>query len=142
MFSKKQVLRILIVALLSGIGTNVVMYDQARVVKDFNYAKSVLMNVRNKSFVDNKKRIAKFQDKTLTIYESDAVIFKNTFSTLSSVNYNTSLGDNMIVYDGMGTNLYNNKVHGGDITFRSWLGFKRSLWINCTGYAVEGVMAE
>jgi hypothetical protein len=48
----------------------------------------------------------------------------------------------MIVYTRSGTSDYNKKIHGGDITFKSWLGFTKHLWVNCTGFITEGKMLE
>jgi hypothetical protein len=62
--------------------------------------------------------------------------------SLIRVNYNTTIGENMIVYTEKGTNRYNKQLHGGDITLRSFLGFKRGIWVNCTGLAQEGWMTE
>lgn len=110
-------------------------------MKDFLNAKKTIVQVRAASIVDHKERIVKFIDKTLLAYESDSLIFSLKLSTLSKVNYNTTIGNDMIVFTATGTDPYNKKVHGGDISFKSWLGFKKSLWVNCTGYVVEGVMA-
>lgn len=52
---------------------------------------------------------------------------------------NTKLGKDMIVFTGQGTEPYNIKIHGGDLTLRSWFGFQKHLAVNCTGFATEGV---
>ncbi len=58
--------------------------------------------------------------------------------TLHDVNYATTLGDNMIVYTGVGTSRHNIKEHGGDLTMRSWFGFSKYIAVNCNGLATEG----
>ena len=48
-------------------------------------------------------------------------------STLAEVNYDTTLGDNMIGFDGHGTSACNKRVHGGDLRLKSWLGFRNNI---------------
>lgn len=79
---------------------------------------------------------------------SDLYTFNNEFirslplPTLNQVNYNTTLGDNMIVFRPGGTHEHNTRIHGGDIRLKSWLGFSRSIAVNCNGYVKEGVYPE
>jgi hypothetical protein len=58
---------------------------------------------------------------------------------LADVNYNTTLGDDMIVFDGHGTSEYNKRVHGGDLRLKSWFGFRKNIAVNCTGLVTEGL---
>ena len=62
-----------------------------------------------------------------------------TVPTLDQVNYDTTLGDDMIVFYKRGTAEYNKRIHGGDIRLKSWLGFRKNIAVNCTGLVVEGV---
>jgi len=41
----------------------------------------------------------------------------------NELNYDTTLGDDMILFDGHGTSAYNRREHGGDVRLKSWLGF-------------------
>jgi len=59
--------------------------------------------------------------------------------TLNEVNYDTVLGDDMIVLCGRGTGDYNKREHGGDLRLKSWLGFRQNIAVNCTGLVTEGV---
>ena len=45
----------------------------------------------------------------------------------------------MVVFDGHGTCAYNKRVHGGDIRLKSWLGFRKSIVVRCTGLVMKGV---
>jgi len=60
-------------------------------------------------------------------------------SSLNEVNYDTTFGDDMIVFCRSGTADYKKRVHGGDLRLRSWLDFRKSLAVNCTGLVTEGV---
>jgi len=48
-------------------------------------------------------------------------------------------GDNMIIFTGHGTSGYNKRIHGGDLSLKSWLGFRKNIAVNCTGLVTEGV---
>lgn len=96
-FSKKQVYRVLIVPIISGLFTAVIMYDRNRVITDFKNTKTVLTDARGQSLSDGKQRIALFKDKHLIITEVKNVIFKTKLHTLHSVHYDTTIGDDMIV---------------------------------------------
>jgi hypothetical protein len=61
---------------------------------------------------------------------------------LDQVNYDTTLGDDMIVFYKQGTGKYNKRVHGGDIQLKSWFGFQRNIVVRCTGLVMEGVYPE
>jgi len=63
-------------------------------------------------------------------------------STLNKINYDTKLGKNMIVFTGRGTSPYNIRVHGGDMTLKSWFGFRKNIAVNCTGLVKEGLYPE
>ena len=43
-------------------------------------------------------------------------------STLYQVNYDTTLGHDMIVFSPTGTHEHNVSIHGEDIRLMSWLG--------------------
>lgn len=59
--------------------------------------------------------------------------------TLYNINYNTIKGNNMIVFDRYrGTSAYNIRIHGGEINFKSWFGWKKSIHVNCTDWPEKG----
>ena len=58
------------------------------------------------------------------------------------MNYDTTLGEDMMVFYSQGTAKYNKRVHGGDIRLKSWLGFRRNIVVRCTGLVMEGVYPE
>ena len=99
--------------------------------------------MRNLAIFDNKDRIVRFNDRIMTVSDNRGNnIFKRKVPTLNNVNYDTTQGKDMIIFTGYGTGKYNIEIHGGDITLRSWLGFEKSLAINCTGLVTEGKMVQ
>jgi len=62
--------------------------------------------------------------------------------SIARVDYDTTLGKDMIVFTWRGTEQYNKRVHGGEITLRSVLGFRRYIHVNCTGLVKEGLYPE
>ncbi len=63
-------------------------------------------------------------------------------STLHKVNYDTTLGKDMIVFENGVTNPFNIRIHGGDLSVKSWLGFTKNIHVNCAGYVREGKYPE
>ena len=99
--------------------------------------------MRNLAIFDNKELIVRFDDRVMTVSDKyDNNIFNQKVPTLNNINYDTTQGKDMIIFTGNGTDKYNIEIHGGDITFRSWLGYEKSLAINCTGLVTEGLMPE
>jgi len=58
--------------------------------------------------------------------------------SLAAVDYDTTLGDDRIVYTWRGTAHHNRREHGGEILLKSLLGFRRYLHVNCNGLVREG----
>ena len=132
--------RVFLVALtLISVG-GLVMWDYHRLSVDFNNVMSLLQNVRLYAAETDKNMAVTFDDKNITVRELKTDKQYNTLKvqTLSKVNYDTTLGKGIIVFSGIGTSPYNLKVHGGDLMLKSWLGFKKYIWVNCTGFAKEG----
>ena len=102
---------------------------------------SLLKYVRRAAIKNNRLFIVRFHRKEITVQSGNAGAIQQvlTVPTLHSVNYDTTLGTNRIVFDGHGTDTYNLRVHGGDITLKSRVGFERSIHVNCTGLAREGL---
>jgi len=58
---------------------------------------------------------------------------------LNEVKYDTTLGDDMIVFCRCGMGEYNKREHDGDLRLKSWLGFRKNIAVNCTGLVTGGV---
>ncbi|MCF8145688.1 MAG: hypothetical protein K9N21_17390 [Deltaproteobacteria bacterium] len=86
----------------------------------------------------------RFVDKQAMVEDGKTgkIIRELDISTLDQVNYDMTLGDDMIIFDGHGTSAYNRREHGGDVRLKSWLGFRKHLAVNCTGLVTEGVYPE
>jgi hypothetical protein len=106
--------------------------------------KEVLNAARNAAIYGPHSLLLKFDGDHVVVTEKDTGKNRHelTIPTLYRVKYETTLGKGMIVFTSSGTDPYNVRLHGGDITLRSWLGMKRSLWVNCTGFVQEGVLVD
>lgn len=139
--AKRSFLRVaLLSAVLSSMGC-FVLWDYSRVDRDFRQLKALLTDVRRQTAGQDKTLVARFTGKTVSItgLENGMVIKALTVPTLDQVNYNTTLGDDMIVFYLSGTGKYNKRIHGGDIRLKSWLGFRKNIVVRCTGLVMEGV---
>jgi hypothetical protein len=118
-----------------------VLWDYIRVDRDFSKLKVLLQDTRYRAIGSDKTFVVRFSGKEVAVSDknTDSVIKTLTIPTLEKVNYNTTLGDNMIVFDGHGTADHNKKIHGGDLRLRSWFGFQKNIAVNCTGLVTEGV---
>lgn len=137
----KALLRILILTILfTSIGT-FVLWDYSRVDRDFSGLTNLLRDTRHRALSKNKTLVARFVGKQVTITDrkTGKVISSLTIPTLDQVNYNTTLGDDMIVFSGRGTSGFNKRIHGGDLRLKSWLGFRKNIAVNCTGLVTEGL---
>ena len=132
--------RILILTLLIvSIGV-LILQDYSRLTKDFSKLMSFLTKVRSKAMHNDVILITKFKGKDVIVKgEKGNVLDFLHVSTLHKVNYDTNLGKNMIVFSGRGTSPYNIRVHGGDMTLKSWFGFRKNIAVNCTGLVTEGL---
>ena len=120
-----------------------VLFDYHRVFNDFINLKSFLTDTWYSTIQNNKSFIVRFKDKQVELYSFEEVfIRKIPIPTLYRVNYNTTKGNNMIIFTPSGTHKYNIRIHGGDIRLRSWFGFKKSIAVNCNGFVSEGVYPE
>jgi len=134
-------LRVLLLSLLFVSAGSFVLWDRYRVIRDFSNLKSFLTGTRIEAIEKEKILIVKFIGKDITITDDKTGIALSTFHlpTLHSVNYDTKLGKNMIVFSSTGTSPHNLRIHGGDLTLRSWLGFRKNIAVNCTGLVSEGL---
>lgn len=126
--------------LLTSAGT-FVLWDYIRVDRDFSALKALLQDTRYRAIGNDRSFVARFSGKEVVVSDKNTGLVIKTLNvpTLDEVNYNTTLGDNMIVFTGHGTSKYNKREHGGDLRLKSWFGFKKNIAVNCTGLAMEGV---
>jgi hypothetical protein len=119
------------------------LFDYRRVNNDFAELKHFLNDVRYSTIYEGKSYIVRFDNKKTDLYTlKNEFIRSLSVPTLSQVNYDTTLGDNMIVFRPGGTHEYNLRIHGGDIRLKSWLGFSKCIAVNCNGFVREGVYPE
>ena len=118
-----------------------ILQDYSRLTKDFAKLMSFLTEVRSKAIQNDVILITKFMGKNVIIKDGKTgnVLDILHVSTLHKVNYDTRLGKNMIVFSGRGTFPYNIRTHGGDMTLKSWFGFRKNIAVNCTGLVTEGL---
>ena len=138
-----NVKNIVILFLIFGSVFAFVLFDHYRVQQDFFSLIAFLNKARYSSIYDKKQLIIRFQDHQAVMLNSDDEIISTIdISTLAQVNYDTTLGDNMIVFSPGGTHEHNKRIHGGDIRLKSWLGLKKNIAVNCNGFVSEGVYPE
>ena len=103
--------------------------------------RALLRNVRSDAIDGEKILVCRFFGKRISITDENTgkVIAELDVPTLDQVNYDTTLGDDMIVFYKRGTAEYNKRIHGGDIRLKSWLGFRKNIAVNCTGLVAEAV---
>jgi hypothetical protein len=119
------------------------LFDYHRVFNDFTNLKFFLSDTWYSTTKDGKSFIVRFKDKEAELYSFEGIfIRKIQIPTLYQINYNTTKGDNMIIFTPRGTQQYNTRIHGGDIRLKSWFGFNKSIAVNCNGYVIEGVYPE
>lgn len=136
--------RVLFLSLLLIFAGSFILWDHYRVIRDFSNLKSFLTNSRLEAIEKDKILIIEFFGKDITITDDKTGVALSTFHlpTLHSVNYDTKLGKNMIVFSSKGTAPHNLRIHGGDLTLRSWLGFNKNIAVNCTGLVSEGLYPD
>jgi len=138
--SEIKFVRVFLLSLtLIGVG-GLIMWDYHSLSEDFNNVMSLLRNVRLYAAETDKNMAVRFDDKNIIVKEigSDEQYYTLKVQTLRKVNYDTTLGKGIIVFTGIGTSPYNLRVHGGDLILKSWFGFRKYIWVNCTGLAKEG----
>jgi len=142
-FGEIKPYRVLILTLLIVIIGILVIQDYSRLTKDFSKLMSFLTKVRLKAMQNNVILITQFMGKNVIVKDKNGnVLGFLHVSTLHKVNYDTKLGKNMIVFTGRGTSPYNIRVHGGDMTLKSWFGFSKNIAVNCTGLVTEGLYPD
>ena len=100
LIDKKALLRILALTILfAGIGT-FVLWDYYRVERDFHELKALLQDTRYRAISKNKTLVVRFSGKEVVVTDRKTEKVTKTLDvpTLNEVNYDTVLGDNMIVF--------------------------------------------
>ena len=115
-----------------------VQWDRHRLNTDFDNAVMLLRDVWIDAGVDGKQLVVRFGEDTVTVTDGNQIISALEVPTLHDVNYDTTQGDDIIVYAGVGTSGRNLREHGGDLTLRSWFGFRKHIAVNCNGLATAG----
>jgi hypothetical protein len=135
-----RILLLTVIIVSTGI---LVIQDYSRLTKDFSKLMSFLTKVRAKAIQNDITLITQFVGKNVIVKEKKGNVLDILYvSTLDNVNYDTKFGENMIVFSGRGTSPYNIRVHGGDMTLKSWFGFRKNIAVNCTGLVTEGLYPE
>jgi len=118
-------------------------WDLNRLNTDFNRLFTLLRAARADAFYKDTTIIFRFNGETLTVTDQNAsTTTTSAIPSISAVDYDTTLGKDMIVFTWRGTEQYNKRIHGGEITLKSMLGFRRYIHVNCTGLATEGRYPE
>jgi hypothetical protein len=134
---------VLLSALLSSVAC-FVMWDHHRVNRDFRQLKALLTDVRWQTAGKDRTLVARFVDEAVSVTDNDTGVAIDTLAvpTLHQVNYDTTLGEDMIVFYSSGTGKYNKRVHGGDIRLRSWLGFRKLVGFEFLGDILQAWKLE
>jgi hypothetical protein len=120
-----------------------VFFDYDRVSDDFYNLKAFLNEVRYSAIKKHERLIVRFTGRQAVLLSFNGKRIGSIKSpTLFQVNYDTTIGDDMIVFTPDGTREHNTRIHGGDIRLKSWFGFRKNIAINCNGFVSEGVYPE
>ena len=141
---KRLNLKILIFILLPiAVAGVAVAWDLQRLDKHFNRLYSLLRTARLDALYKRTIIIVSFNDNKVTVTDQkDLKNMTTTIPMIVKVDYDTVMGNDMIVYDLHGTSAYNKRVHGGEIMLKSLLGFRRYIHVNCNGVVTEGRYPE
>ena len=130
--------KILLIFVISLGLVDLALWDRHRIERDFNNTMNFLRYARLLSFYKNTAHAVIFEEKSATLKEisTGKTIEYLNIETLKNVNYDTKQGKNQIIFNNRGmTDSYNVHEHGGGLKFKSWFGFKRGIWVHCTGLA-------
>jgi len=117
----------------------VVGWDLNRLNTDFNKMFTLLRAARSEAFYKDTTIIVRLNGKMVTVTDQNtSATITATIPSIARVNYDTTLGNDMIVFTWRGTEQYNKRIHGGEIMLKSMLGFRRYIHVNCTGLVTEG----
>ena len=131
---------LIFVLLFIAIAIFAIAWDLNRLNTDFNKLYTLLRAARSDAFYQETTIIVRFNGKTVTVtdHNKSTTTATATIPSIASVDYDTTLGKDMIVFTWRGTEQYNKRIHGGEIMLKSVLGFRRYIQVNCTGLVKEG----
>jgi Tfp pilus assembly protein FimT len=145
-FSKKPLNKkiLLWIMLPIAVVSTFTVWDHWRLENDFRALFSMLNKARFDALYNGAQVIVRFDGSNVVSTSNiDKNPVKINITTIRQVDYDTTLGDNMIVFGTQGTTSEHNKrIHGGEIMLKSILGFKRYIHVNCNGYVREGRYPE
>jgi len=120
-----------------------VAWDLKRLNTNFNKLFTLLKTVRADAFYKETTILVKFNNASVTVTnQKDSTNRITTIPMIAKVDYDTTMGNNMIVFTWRGTTEHNKRIHGGEIMLKSLLGFRRFIHVNCTGLVKEGRYPE
>jgi hypothetical protein len=120
-----------------------ILWDLQRLDKDFDQLHLLLRTARVDALFKDTTVIVRFSGSEVTVTdEKDSKNMTTAIPMIAKVDYDTTMGKDMIVYDWRGTAKYNKRVHGGEIMLKSLLGFRRYIHVNCNGLVREGRYPE
>lgn len=139
-FNLRTLLVILVPIALAGV---VICWDLQRLDTNFKQLYSLLRTARWNAFYKDTTIIVRFNGSTVTVTnQKDTKNITTTIPMIARVNYDTTMGNSMIVYNWRGTEAFNKRIHGGEIMLKSLLGFRRYIYVNCNGWVTEGRYPE
>lgn len=129
----------IIILLCSSIVIIAISWDLQRLDNNFNQLYLLLRTARVDALYMKTTVIVRFNGNIVTVTnQKNSRIITTTIPMIAKVDYDTVMGNEMIVYDLHGTSAYNKRVHGGEIMLRSLLGFRRHIHVNRDGVVTEG----
>ena len=143
--AKTQKIRALIYALAFVAIAGIFMsWDKQRLDDDFDKPYFLLRTARLDALNMDTVIIVKFNGSTVSVFNQKdlSATTTTTIPLITQVDYETHMGNDMIVYTWRGTSDYNRRVHGGEIVLKSLLGFRRYIHVNCNGMVREGRYPE
>jgi hypothetical protein len=121
----------------------VISWELSRLDTDFDHLYSLLKTARWDAFYREKTIIVRFNGNTVTVTnQKDSKSMTTTIPMIAKVDYDTTMGNDMIIFTWRGTAAHNKRVHGGEIMLKSLLGFRKYIHVNCNGLVTEGRYPE
>ena len=111
---RKTLVRIIILTVVFVAVGGFLLWDHYGITRDFSGLKTLLRDTRYRAISKNEILAFRFINKkaVVTDRKTGKVVKTLDVLTLNEVNYDTVLGDNMIVFYGRGTGDYNKREHG------------------------------
>jgi hypothetical protein len=120
-----------------------IFWDLRSLNKEFDQLSLLLRSARMDALYMRTTVIVRFNGNEVTVTnQKDLKSMTTIIPRIAWVDYDTVMGNNMIVFDLHGTSAYNKRVHGGEIMLKSLLGARRYIHVNCNGVVSEGRYPE